>query len=158
MCTIPTLLIRQMKILSDFKMWVKIYLIILIQKLALKIYNNDVVLTKLFKGPIVKHLKEEDRLAATVYLINNDSALVPRGAWMKTIEGKITENSSFLGLEPNDSKQLKSYLHARPPQNKWNTNLLTRKEYNYSFDFLDTIEEDIPAGNQIQNPNSVNTM
>ena len=94
----------------------------------------------------MKHLKEEDRLAATVYIINNDAAVVPRGSWFKTAEGKIIENLSFEGLESNDASRLKSYVHARLPQNKWNANLLTRQDYNYALDFLDTIDEDVPAG------------
>ncbi|XP_008216270.1 radial spoke head protein 9 homolog [Nasonia vitripennis] len=94
--------------------------------------------------PIVKHLKEEDRLSATVFLINHEAAVVPRGAWFKTTDGKIVLNTSFEGLESSESRQLKSYLHARPAQNKWNANLLTRQDYNLALDFLDTIAEDVP--------------
>ncbi|KAJ8669660.1 hypothetical protein QAD02_000919 [Eretmocerus hayati] len=94
--------------------------------------------------PLVKHLKEEDRLAATVYLVNNEAALVPRGAWSKNPDGLIVENLNFEGLDKIDASLLKSYLHARPPQNKWNANLLTRQDYNFSYDFLDTIDEDVP--------------
>lgn len=79
-------------------------------------------------------------------MINNDAAIVPRGGWLKTVDGKVIENERFIGLKDNEAVQLKSYLHARLPQNKWNANLLTRPDYNYAFDFLDTIEEDVPAG------------
>lgn len=101
---------------------------------------------KSIKVSITKHLKEEDRVSATVQLINNDAAVVPRGSWMKTMEGKIIENPSFEGLQIDEGDQLKSYLHARLPQNKWNENLLTRSDYNYSLDFLDPIIEDAPRG------------
>ena len=60
---------------------------------------------------------------------------------------KIVENESFSGLETVDARSLKSYLHARLPQKKFNSNLLKRKDYNRAYDFLDTIEEDYPTGN-----------
>ena len=58
----------------------------------------------------------------------------------------MIENSNFEGLGISDVSYLKSYLHARPPQQKWNTNLLTRPDYNYALDFLDTIDMDVPSG------------
>lgn len=72
--------------------------------------------------------------------------MVPRGSWYKNPNGDIKENVSFEGLTYDESDQLNSYLHARLPQRKWNTNLLTRPDYNYSLDFLDTINEDVPKG------------
>jgi radial spoke head protein 9 len=98
------------------------------------------------KESSIKHLLEEDRLAATVYLINNDAAVVPRGSWLKTVDGQIIEHTSFRGLDPREASQLKSYVHARLPQNTWNTNLLSRPDYDYAFDFLDTLDEDTPSG------------
>ncbi|XP_034187436.2 radial spoke head protein 9 isoform X2 [Osmia lignaria lignaria] len=105
---------------------------------------------KYYDGPIPKELKEEDRLAATVELIREDAAVVPRGAWFKCPDGDCIENLGFEGLTINDASYLKSYLHARPPQQKWNTNLLTRPDYNYALDFLDTIDLDVPPGIRIR--------
>lgn len=51
-----------------------------------------------------------------------------------------------LGLSAEECEDLKSYVHYRKPIQKWNTNLITRKDYNYALDFLDTIDLDIPAG------------
>ena len=73
--------------------------------------------------------------------------IIPRGGWFKRPSGEIVENLSFEGLDPAEATYEKSYLHARPPQQKWNTNLLTRPDYNYAVDFLDTIDLDIPKGN-----------
>ena len=72
--------------------------------------------------------------------------VVPRGAWFKNTNGDIIANISFEGLTYFESDNFNSYLHARLPQTKWNTNLLTRPDYNYAFDFLDTIDEDAPKG------------
>lgn len=92
-------------------------------------------------------LKEEDRLAATVELITEDAAIIPRGAWFKCPDNSVIENSNFEGLCATDAAYLMSYLHARPPKEKWNTNLLTRPDYNYALDFLDSIDMDVPQGN-----------
>ncbi|XP_043249196.1 radial spoke head protein 9 homolog [Colletes gigas] len=101
---------------------------------------------KYYDGPIPKELKEEDRLAATVQSIREDAVIIPRGAWFKCPNGDVIENINFDGLAAVDASYLKSYLHARPPQQKWNTNLLTRPDYSYSLDFLDTIDLDVPQG------------
>ncbi|XP_014213362.1 radial spoke head protein 9 homolog [Copidosoma floridanum] len=95
---------------------------------------------------IVKYLKEEDRLAASVYLINYDVAVVPRGGWFKTTDGNVVLNPNFEGLTREEAGRLRSYVHARLPQNKWNANLLARQDYNLALDFLDTLEEDAPVG------------
>ncbi|XP_022189818.2 radial spoke head protein 9 homolog [Nilaparvata lugens] len=91
-------------------------------------------------------LKEENRLAATVHLINDETAVVPRGAYVKRPNGLIEPNQSFQGLQLIESDDLKSYLHFRSPTQKWNSNLLTRRDYNYSFDFLDPLDADLPEG------------
>lgn len=93
-----------------------------------------------------QELKEEDRLACIIELINEDAMIVPRGAWFKRPNGEIIENVSFEGLNETEAACEKSYLHARAPQQKWNTNLLTRPDYNYAFDFLDSIDSDLPHG------------
>lgn len=79
-------------------------------------------------------------------LIIGDAAVIPRGAWFKCPNGDVVENLSFEGLNAADAHYLKSYLRARPPHQKWNTNLLTRPDYNYALDFLDTIDLDVPEG------------
>lgn len=98
------------------------------------------------QGPIPKELKEEDRLAAIVESITEDAAIIPRGAWFKCPNGDVIENLSFEGLCASDASHLKSYLHARLPKEKWNTNLLSRPDYNYALDFLDSIDLDVPQG------------
>lgn len=91
-------------------------------------------------------MKEEDRLAATVESITEDAAIIPRGAWFKCSNGDVIENRSFSGLCEIDAADLKSYLHARPPKAKWDVNLLSRPDYNYALDFLDSTDTDVPQG------------
>ncbi|EFN81081.1 radial spoke head protein 9 homolog [Harpegnathos saltator] len=99
-----------------------------------------------YDGPIPRELKEEDRLAATVEFITEDAAVIPRGAWFKCPNGDVIENPCFEGLGASDASCLKSYLHARFPKEKWNTNLLSRPDYNYALDFLDSVDMDVPQG------------
>ncbi|RZC39253.1 Radial spoke domain containing protein [Asbolus verrucosus] len=101
--------------------------------------------------PQVKKLKEEDRLSATIFFINQEVLTLPRGALFKRADGVIVENLSFEGLTTLESREIKSFLHFRVPTQKWNTNLLTRDDYNYAIDFLDPLDTDIPEGCWLQN-------
>ncbi|CAG4934447.1 unnamed protein product [Parnassius apollo] len=93
-----------------------------------------------------KTMKEEARLAATISNICEEAEVCARGQLIKQPEGTVVINPNFYGLTATEAKMLKSYLHIRPAQHKWNTNLLTRPDYNYSMDFLDSIDQDIPKG------------
>lgn len=101
--------------------------------------------------PQVKKLKEEDRLSATVFFINQEASIVPRGALFKRSDGVIVENLSFEGLTSLEARELKSFLHFRKPEQKWNSNLLTRDDYNYAIDFLDSLDIDFPPGCWVHN-------
>lgn len=106
-------------------------------------HNVDDI-TNILESPISKKLKEEDRLAVTIDMINKHTMVIPRGSWLRHQEGEIVENPAFFGcLNLNESAQLKSYLHARLPQAEWNENLLKIYDYNYCLDFLDPIHVDI---------------
>nr|CAH7742326.1 unnamed protein product [Callosobruchus chinensis] len=91
-----------------------------------------------------RKLKEEDRLASTIFLITVEAGVVPRGALFRRPDGVIVENLSFEGLTTLDAREIGSFLHYREPTRKWNSNLLTRDDYNYALDFLDPLDVDIP--------------
>ncbi|XP_071453740.1 radial spoke head protein 9 homolog [Hetaerina americana] len=103
-------------------------------------FANEVVL-----APLIK-IKEEDRLAATISLINDEAMIVPRGALFKNVNGVVIENENFRGLNLEESKHLESYLHYRIPKNKWSANLYKRADFSYEMDFLDSIDGDVPKG------------
>jgi hypothetical protein len=48
--------------------------------------------------PQVRKLKEEDRLSATIHLINHEVLVVPRGALYKRADGAIVESLAFEGI------------------------------------------------------------
>ena len=43
-------------------------------------------------------MKEVDRLAAVVALVDEEGAVVPQGAYLKTPQGVVTLNKSFQGI------------------------------------------------------------
>lgn len=93
-----------------------------------------------------RFMKEESRLAATLSNICDEAEVCARGQLLKQPDGMVVINPNFYGLTIPEAKYLKSYLHIRQPEQRWNTNLLTRQDYNYSMDFLDSIDQDIPNG------------
>lgn len=108
--------------------------------------KDETSLGEKLSGPQIRTLKEEDRLSATIYFINQEAIAVPRGALFKRPDGVVVENRSFEGLDGLEAQEIKCFLHYRLPLQKWNTNLLTRNDYNYALDFLDTLDIDIPEG------------
>lgn len=103
-------------------------------------------------------MKEEDRLAAIIQIISEEAAVVPRGGLFKQTDGVTVHSRAFEGLSVEEADELCSFQHYRTPQHDWNTNLLTRVDYNYAMDFLDTIDTDIPQGLIINLPFSVNNL
>ncbi|XP_063623961.1 radial spoke head protein 9 homolog [Cydia splendana] len=91
-------------------------------------------------------ITEESRMAGTIANICDEAEICARGQLIKQPDGRVVINSNFYGLTGFEAQQLKSYLHIRPPQHQWNSNLLSRQDYNYSMDFLDSIDQDIPNG------------
>lgn len=108
--------------------------------------KDETSVGEILEKPEVRKLKEEDRLSATIHFINHEAVAVPRGALFRRPDGVVVENLTFEGLTALEAQEITSYLHYRTPVNKWNTNLLTRNDYNYAIDFLDTLDCDIPEG------------
>ena len=86
-------------------------------------------------------MKEEDRLAAVVKLVEKECSLVPRGALMKTPLEQVIVNWSFQGLSEGHSRKLSSYLHLREL-----TKQDTDDTADPAFDFLDPLDKDVPLG------------
>lgn len=94
--------------------------------------------------PEVKRLKEEDRLSCAVNMITDESAVVPKGALYKMTDQNVIYNPMFHGLNQLEGN-LKSYYQLyRVPRNKFEYNVIKRSDYNYTTDFLDTIDDEIP--------------
>lgn len=89
---------------------------------------------------------EASRLAAIVSNIDKDVSVVPRGAFIKSPNGKVQTNRSFGGLHPTEAAKLRNYLHFREPVNLRNKSILEMSELNPALDFLDPLSEDILKG------------
>ncbi|XP_017107135.1 radial spoke head protein 9 homolog [Drosophila bipectinata] len=96
--------------------------------------------------PEVVKLKEEERLAAIVFIITEECAICPRGAFYKMTDGRVIPNQMFRGLNSLQIDNQSYYQLYRLPRNDLKINLAKRSDYNYAIDFLDTIDCVIPLG------------
>jgi len=92
----------------------------------------------------IQTLKEEDRLAAVVRLIDQDTSVVPRGSVLLTPTGEVTKNRLFEGLAINEAAKLSNYFHFREAQALNEKALITKTKLDKAIDFLDSIEQDQP--------------
>ncbi|CAI8024376.1 Radial spoke head protein 9 homolog [Geodia barretti] len=86
-------------------------------------------------------VQEVDRLAAVVYSIQQDSAAVPKGAYMQTHDGAVVRNKSFHGLSLAEASRCSYYLHFSPPQSSSVNN-----DIHKLFLYQDTVDKDQPPG------------
>ena len=107
-------------------------------------FDIDANQTILASLPEDVKLKEEERLAAIVFIISEESAICPRGALYKLTDGRVVPNQMFRGLKSLQSEDLLHYQIYRLPRNDLKFNLSNRTDYNYPIDFLDSIESVIP--------------
>ena len=59
-------------------------------------------------------MKEVDRLATVVALIQEEAAVVPKGAYIQTQTGAVVLNNSFQGLSYAEVSLLSYYQHFFP--------------------------------------------
>eukprot|EP00795_Rhopilema_esculentum_P002716 gene2716-929_t len=79
-------------------------------------------------------IKEEDRLATVITAIDQEVAIVPRGAYIRVPTG----------LSPAEAGRLSSYFHFREPIFLQEKSLLQKADLDKAIDFLDPIDADIP--------------
>jgi radial spoke head protein 9 len=91
-------------------------------------------------------IKEEERLACVIQMIDSEAAVVPRGAYKLTPEGSVLANQNYKGQELADASKLSSYFHFFPPENLHEKTLLAKANNDKAIDFLPAVEEDIPRG------------
>lgn len=92
-------------------------------------------------------MKEEDRLAAVIGTIDDEVAVVPQGAYMKTPTGVVQQNDAFKGLSLGDAQKLQFYMNFREPVQDNSKDQMSRKVgVNKTLEFLESIEKNIPNG------------
>ncbi|XP_062407008.1 radial spoke head protein 9 homolog [Sardina pilchardus] len=95
---------------------------------------------------IVVKVSEEKRLATTVFTIDQEVSVVPRGAYIKSPHGTVQTNRSFEGLSVSEAGKLRNYLHFNEPKCLRKLSILEMADSDPCRDFLDPLSEDIPKG------------
>ncbi|CAF4711931.1 unnamed protein product, partial [Rotaria magnacalcarata] len=95
-------------------------------------------------------LREEERLAATLWKIEQDAIIIPRGSYVLQPNGNVERNRTFEGLTVTESGKLSNYFHFREPITLQQKSLIHRATLDKSLHFLDTIDEDVPKGWSVQ--------
>ena len=89
---------------------------------------------------------ELQRLAYTVKLIDQETSIVPAGAYILTETGAVIPDSTFRGLSYTDSLTKSAYLHFRPATDPAKLRTIAGDAATYQSQFLDSIDDDTPAG------------
>lgn len=91
-------------------------------------------------------VKEEERLATVILRIDEEAMIVPRGAYLRTPAGIVSQNESFQGLTELNSEKLENWLHFCPPVKLPTKSLLEQADAAAPIDFLNTASQDVPVG------------
>jgi hypothetical protein len=94
-------------------------------------------------------VKESERLSYFVAAHDNACRVVPRGAFVITVEGaglppRVRVNPTFDGLDTAAAGRLTSYYHLR--KERRHVPLIESEGTDSSIDFLDPVSDDIPQG------------
>ena len=89
-----------------------------------------------------KNFTELDRLAFTVFAIENDCQVVPIGSIKLTPLHEVRKNEAFKGLTHDDALLEESYLHFRSAQTKDKKDLNQKDDAIFRPDFIESIADD----------------
>lgn len=110
---------------------------------------------------IPKNFTELDRLAYVVTAIENDTHIVPQGAFKLLPKHEIRRNVAFKGLGKDELKDLNKYLHFRNVQSADKKTLVESDESVFRDDIFDPVTDDKPKGAwcvQVDSSKSVGTV
>lgn len=93
-----------------------------------------------------ERFRELHRLAHTVAVIDNDVAVVPKGAFLMEASHQISKNNAFEGLSHEAAGAARSYLHLRAPRSAAARAAPLRPGLVGPAAFLDPLEADRPDG------------
>lgn len=96
--------------------------------------------------PEEKELAEDVRLACMVDEIDQDTSVVPLGAFILNSSSRVVANPYFRGLDLSAGLKLESYMHLRKPVALQDTPISERAMMSKSVNFLDPLTLDKPKG------------
>ena len=89
---------------------------------------------------------ELHRLAFVVEQIDVDTAVVPRGAYIVSATHQVLRNTAFTGLTRVEAGDLGNFFHFRRAAGLEAQSALQKEGLVKSTDFLDSVQDDSPAG------------
>lgn len=95
---------------------------------------------------IVTKVTEENRLAVTVYQIDQEVSVVPRGSFIKSPHGLVEVNRSFGGLSYSQAGNLDNFLHFTKAKYLKKRSISEMADLNPVMDFMDVLSDDMPKG------------
>jgi radial spoke head protein 9 len=94
--------------------------------------------------PEMIKIREEDRLACTVHLIMQESAIFPRGYLFRNANGNIQVNPSYHGMNVADANEMKNFKLFRKPLKQHADDEIKPDNFDPLLDVFDTIEDVFP--------------
>eukprot|EP01022_Parablepharisma_sp_SALTPOND_P005591 TRINITY_DN1229_c0_g1_i1.p3 TRINITY_DN1229_c0_g1~~TRINITY_DN1229_c0_g1_i1.p3 ORF type:complete len:759 (-),score=89.09 TRINITY_DN1229_c0_g1_i1:9478-11754(-) len=107
---------------------------------------------------IPKNFTELDRLSYVVAAIENDTHVVPLGAFKLFPNHELHRNPHFKGIAKTGLKSKEKYQHFRNVQDIEKKALLDKPESIFHEDLLDPISNDLPKGAWSLQTDSMNTV
>ena len=86
---------------------------------------------------VPRNLTEVDRLQITVYAIENDCRIMPKGAVKLTDQHEVRVNNAFRGLSLEEALLVQNYVHFRKVQDHLKAQGLEKDDCVFKNDFLD---------------------
>ena len=96
------------------------------------------------EGQVLKPMTELDRLAYIVNEIENDTHIIPVGAFKMKPTHEIRKNIEFEWIKSDAITNIKSYCHFRKVMDQEKKDLIDREDALSDPNFLDEISKDLP--------------
>ena len=93
-----------------------------------------------------RKLKEIERLAFTVGVIDRDTTVCPVGSVLLTPTKTVVKNREFQGLSSVEARDLQSYLLLREPKLESTQYRIRVNSLSNNPRFLDTLQDEQPKG------------
>jgi radial spoke head protein 9 len=98
-----------------------------------------------YTSPVIR---EAQRLAYLVALIDEDTAVVPAGAY--ALSGhEALPSLGFRGLTWDQASDFKNYQHFRPAKDLAALRIAAKDDVEFHSNFLDTLDADLPSGSWV---------
>jgi radial spoke head protein 9 len=94
-------------------------------------------------------LREAQRLAYLVALIDEDTAVVPAGAYVLNDMHDVSPGLGFKGLSWDEATDTKNYQHFRPAKDVGALRVAAKDDVEFHSRFLDTLDADVPSGSWV---------